>query len=144
MVPAELAMYLPLAAVEGLHGVISIAAGHVVDGLDLLDNVGVVNQGHNRLGVDNRLHSLLVDHRLGGVHQRVAVGGDGQDHLSVGLGLTLGNMDHSSGVGDVLALGGIAEGSDGVVGVGGRLDAVRVGVVAAGVGHGGHGAVGAH
>merc|ERR1719322_1288519 len=57
------------------------------------------------------------------------------DEGGVSLSLTLGNVDDTSGVGDVLSLGGVAGGAHGVVGVAGALDAV--GGVGVGVSEGG-------
>merc|ERR1711974_158295 len=92
--------------VEGLHGVIGEASGRVVDGMGLVDD-----GGHDGLLVDD---GLLVHHGL------VGVGGDGilVEHLRVGLGLALGDVDGAGVLGMILALGGVVLGLDGVVGVG--------------------------
>merc|ERR1712088_545203 len=92
--------------VEGLHGVIGEAAGSVVDGMGLVDD-----RGHDGLLVDD---GLLVHHGL------VGVGGDGilVEHLGVGLGLALGDVDGAGALGMILALGGVVLGLHGVVGVG--------------------------
>merc|ERR1719229_286995 len=93
---------------------IGLALGNV-DGAGRVGNIlalgGVVEGGHDGLLVDD---GLLVHHGL------VGVGGDGilVEHLGVGLGLALGDVDGAGVLGMILALGGVVLGLDGVVGVG--------------------------
>ena len=127
---------------------LSLALAEVVEAVGVGGDDGVGSgAGDGHVGGVDAGGGLAVDDGggVGGVGvgegSGVGVAETAVEEGGVGLGLALGNVDDTSGVGDVLSLGGVSGGADGVVGVdlaegAGVLNAVG-GVGGVGVGEGG-------